>query len=202
MKIFCIGRNYAEHARELNNPLPEKPIIFMKPNTAILAEGKDFYIPDFSNDIHYELEVVLKICKNGKSIQPAFADTYFEEIGLGIDFTARDIQQKCKEKGHPWELAKAFDYSAALGDFVPKSDLDISNIQFKLLKNNQIMQDGNTADMIFDFNFLICYISQFFTLQKGDLIYTGTPAGVGRVEAGDLLEGFVGNDKLLHCRIR
>jgi acylpyruvate hydrolase len=202
MKIFCIGRNYAEHARELNNPLPETPIIFMKPNTALLQEGKDFYIPDFSNEIHYELEVVLKICKNGKGIQPGFADSYYEEIGLGIDFTARDIQQRCKEKGHPWELAKAFDYSAALGDFLPKNNLDTSNIEFHLSKNRETVQKASTAELIFDFNFLVCYISRFFTLQKGDLIYTGTPAGVGKVDSGDVLEGYIGNDKLLHCRIR
>ncbi|MCB0645283.1 MAG: fumarylacetoacetate hydrolase family protein [Saprospiraceae bacterium] len=202
MKIFCIGRNYADHAKELKNDLPEEPMIFMKPSTALVIDGKPFYHPAFSEKIHHELEIVLKISKNGKHISPEFASGYYEEVGLGIDFTARDLQEKLKGKGHPWELAKAFDQSAILGDFIPKTETDLSGIEIKLLKNGEVQQQGNSRDMIFDFDTLIVYISKFFTLQKGDLIYTGTPPGVSKVEIGDALEGFLGERKLLHCEVK
>ncbi len=202
MKIFCIGRNYADHAAELKNPLPSKPIVFMKPPTALLLDNKPFYHPEFSNDIHYELEVVLKIQKNGKQIQPAFASEYYEEIGLGIDFTARDLQDELKQKGHPWEIAKAFDHSAVLSSFFPLSEYDKNNIHFVLKVNDEVRQDGYTKDLIFSFDHLICYVSKYFTLQKGDLIYTGTPAGVGKINIGDRLEAFLEGQKVLDFRIK
>ena len=201
MKIFCIGRNYADHAAELNNPLPKKPMVFMKPPTALLTDEKPFYHPDFSENIHFELELVLKIKKNGKAVLPQFASDYYDSIGLGIDFTARDLQDQCKEKGHPWEIAKAFDHSAALGKFIPMNEIDQYKIHFELKVNGNIRQHGESKDLIFDFNHLICHISQFFTLQQGDLIYTGTPAGVGKVKIGDHLEGFLEGKKLLDCKI-
>jgi acylpyruvate hydrolase len=192
MKIICIGRNYAEHARELQNAIPEQPVVFMKPSTALLVNDKPFYIPEFTQDVHYEVELVLRIGKNGRHVQPEFAPGYYEEIGLGIDFTARDVQQRCKEKGHPWEIAKAFDHSAVLGPFVPKTELNpVNDIRFELQKNGQVVQSGNTADMLFPIDELIVYVSKYFTLHMGDLIYTGTPAGVGPVQIGDLLEGFL-----------
>lgn len=202
MKILCVGRNYAEHAKELNNPLPQSPMLFMKPATALLNQGKPFFYPDFSQDIHYELEVVLRICKNGRHIDPDFAGSYFDRIALGIDFTARDLQSRLKEKGHPWEIAKAFDHSAAVSPFV---DLPVDHqqgIRFELRKNGELVQSGNTADMIFSFNDLISYSSQFFKLQTGDYFFTGTPAGVGPVKVGDLLEGYLEGEKLLHCAIK
>lgn len=202
MKIICIGRNYIDHAKELNNPVPSQPLVFMKPATALLRSGNDFYYPDFSKNIHFELELVLRICKNGKYIEEKFASDYYEEIGLGIDFTARDLQDKCKEKGHPWEIAKAFDNSAVVGGFVQKSDLDISNIDFKLTQNGDIKQKGNSKDLIFSFDTLIAYVSKFFTLQQGDLLFTGTPAGVGPIAIGDHLEGFIGDQSLLTCNIK
>lgn len=192
MKIICIGRNYAEHARELQNAIPEEPVVFMKPSTALLVNNKPFYIPEFTQDLHHEVEVVLRICKNGRHVQPEFASGYYEEIGLGIDFTARDVQQRCKEKGHPWEIAKAFDGSAVLSAFVPKAELTPEQgIAFELQKNGAVVQSGNTNEMLFDFDSLIVYVSKFFTLHQGDLIYTGTPAGVGQVIIGDRLEGFL-----------
>jgi 2-keto-4-pentenoate hydratase/2-oxohepta-3-ene-1,7-dioic acid hydratase in catechol pathway len=202
MKIICIGRNYVDHAKELNNPVPSQPLVFMKPATAVLRNGNDFYHPDFSDNIHFELELVLKICKNGKYIEEKYASDYYEEIGLGIDFTARDLQDKCKAKGHPWEIAKAFDNSAVVGDFVQKSDLDITNIDFKLTQNGVIQQEGNSKDLIFSFDTLISYVSKFFTLQQGDLLFTGTPAGVGPISVGDKLEGFLGEESLLTCNIK
>ncbi len=202
MKIFCIGRNYADHAAELKNPLPSKPIVFMKPPTALLLDNKPFYHPDFSNDIHYELEAVLKISKNGKQVQPAFASDYYDEIGLGIDFTARDLQDELKQKGHPWEIAKAFDHSAVLSPFFPLMDYDKNNIHFVLKVNEEIRQDGHTKDLIFSFDHLICYVSKYFTLQKGDLIFTGTPAGVGKINIGDRLEAFLEGQKVLDFRIK
>jgi 2-keto-4-pentenoate hydratase/2-oxohepta-3-ene-1,7-dioic acid hydratase in catechol pathway len=202
MKIICIGRNYVDHAKELNNPIPKSPLIFMKPATALLTDSNPFYHPAFSQNIHYELEVVLKISKNGKAIQEHFPETYYQQIGLGIDFTARDLQDDLKDKGQPWELAKAFDQSACIGDFVDKSSLDINNVKFKLTKNGHIVQDGNTSDLIFNFNYLISYISQYFTLQVGDLIFTGTPAGVGKVEIGDSFDGFMEGKQLIKCTIK
>lgn len=203
MKIFCIGRNYAAHAAELNNDLPTSPMIFMKPSTALLTEGKPFYHPEFSKNIHYELEIVLKVCKNGKQIQPQFASQYYNEIGLGIDMTARDLQDELKSKGHPWEIAKGFDNSAVLGGFIP---LDItgdkSEIKFELQKNGNVVQSGNTKQLIFDFNTLIVAISEYFTLQVGDLIYTGTPAGVGPIATNDVFEGYLEGKKLLSCEIK
>lgn len=202
MKIFCIGRNYVDHAKELNNPLPEKPMVFMKPATALLTDNKPFYHPEFSQDIHYELEIVLKIDKNGKHILPEFTASYVKEIGLGIDFTARDLQESCKQKGHPWEIAKAFDHSAVISTFVPLADFNEKNIHFELKVNGETRQQGNSADMIFDFQRIITHISQYFTLQKGDLIYTGTPAGVGQVHNGDVLEGYLEGKKMLSCLVK
>lgn len=202
MKIICIGRNYIEHAKELSNPIPKSPIIFMKPSTALLTDGKPFYHPDFSSNIHYELEVILKICKNGKAISQKFADSYYNQIGLGIDFTARDVQDESKAKGHPWETAKAFDHSAVTGDFLDKADLHTTELRFQLFKNGHLAQEGNTKDLIFSFSYLISYISRFFTLQTGDIIFTGTPAGVGKIETGDILEGILEGKKLLECKIK
>jgi 2-keto-4-pentenoate hydratase/2-oxohepta-3-ene-1,7-dioic acid hydratase in catechol pathway len=203
MKIIAVGRNYVDHAKELNNPVPSVPVIFMKPDTAVLKDNKPFYFPDFSDEIHHEIEIVLKISKEGKHISQKFAGNYFEEIGLGVDLTARDIQTKHKEKGLPWELAKAFDNSAPIGRFLPKSDFDnLYNINFKLDINNKTAQAGNTKDLIFSFEHLIAFISQFVTLKKGDLIFTGTPAGVGKIAIGDKLRGYIENEKLLDFEIK
>ena len=202
MKIFCVGRNYAEHAKELQNAVPIQPIIFMKPPTALLLENKPFYYPAFSKNIHYELEIVLRVCKNGKHIEPNFAARYYDSIALGIDFTARDLQDTFKTKGQPWELAKGFDGSAVLSAFKPLSQFDQQNINFTLTKNGNVVQTGNSCDMIFSFDALISFISQYFTLQQGDIIYTGTPAGVGSITVGDVFEGFLENEKLLLCDIK
>jgi len=202
MKIIAIGRNYPEHAMELNNPIPREPVIFLKPDTAILRNKECFYLPDFSTDIHYEAEIVLRIVKEGKHIAEKFAHTYISALTVGIDFTARDLQKQLKEKGLPWELSKAFDHSAPIGEFIEvnKED-DLSAIPFKLVINGITVQSGNTKDMIFSFQALISYISARITLKQGDLIFTGTPAGVGRVYAGDILEGYVKNQKLMHITI-
>lgn len=202
MKIICIGRNYSEHAKELGNEVPTDPVIFIKPDTAILKKGSDFYIPEFSDDIHYELEVVLKISKGGKYIQKENAGKHYEEIGLGIDFTARDLQTKLKNKGLPWELAKGFDGSAAVSDFVSKADYNLENLNFSLTKNHEEVQNGNTKDMIFDFDSIIAFASQYFTLRVGDLVFTGTPKGVGKVSENDLLEGFLEDKKLFTLKIQ
>jgi 2-keto-4-pentenoate hydratase/2-oxohepta-3-ene-1,7-dioic acid hydratase in catechol pathway len=202
MKIFCIGRNYSDHAKELGNAVPENPVVFSKPDTALLRNGEPFYLPDFSNDVHHEVELVIKISKMGKKIQEKFARNYFTEIGLGIDFTARDMQQQLKEKGLPWELAKAFDGSAPIGEFMDVSNVDLRNINFSLQKNDNVVQTGNTAQMIFSFEQIVSFISQYFTLKVGDLIYTGTPAGVGKVSVGDKLEGFIEETKMLTCEVR
>ena len=202
MKIFCIGRNYVDHAKELNNPVPSQPLVFMKPPTALLIENRDFYYPDFTKDLHYEAEIVLRVCRNGRSINPKFARKYINKISLGIDFTARDIQAKCKAKGHPWEIAKAFDYSAPIGKMLDVEDSHWENIDFSLLKNGERVQIGQTKDLIFKFETLIAHLSKYFTLAKGDLIYTGTPAGVGSVKIGDKLEGFIGEEKILECNIK
>ncbi|MCB0642674.1 MAG: fumarylacetoacetate hydrolase family protein [Phaeodactylibacter sp.] len=191
MKIICIGRNYAEHAKELNNPVPGKPMIFMKPSSALLVNDKPLYYPEFTKDLHYELELVLRIGRNGRHVQPEFAHKYYEEVALGIDFTARDLQQECKDKGHPWEIAKGFDGSAALSNFVSIDRLNRGAIEFELKKNGETVQHGNSKDLIFSFDAIIVYASQFFKLHQGDLIYTGTPAGVGPVQVGDVLEGFL-----------
>lgn len=203
MKIIAIGRNYAAHAAELNNAIPTKPIIFLKPDTAVLKDNKPFYLPDFSNDVHYELEVVLKICKEGKHIAEKFASNYYEEIGLGIDFTARDIQAEHKEKGLPWELAKAFDNSAVISHFLPKSDYkDMYDLHFELKKNGESKQNGHTANLLFSFEKIIAFVSQYITLKKGDLIFTGTPEGVGKVNAGDRLEAWLEDKQLLNFEIK
>jgi len=200
MKIICIGRNYSEHAKELGNGIPEKPVIFMKPDTAIL-KGNDFYIPEFSNDVHYELEVVLKISKGGKYIRKEAAHKYYEEIGLGIDFTARDLQSELKSKGLPWELAKGFDGSAVVGNFFKKDSYDLANLQFSLLKNKEKVQDGHTKDMMFTFDDIIAFVSQYFTLRVGDLIFTGTPKGVGKVNENDVLEAYLEDQKVIDIRV-
>jgi len=203
MKIIAIGRNYAEHAKELNNPVPGVPVIFMKPETALLKDNKPFYHPDFSEDIHHEIEIVIKISKEGKHISEQFAQNYFEEIGLGVDFTARDIQSKHKEKGLPWELAKAFDGSAPVSSFVPKSQFaDLKNINFKLDVNSETRQQGNTSYMLFSFEYIIAFVSKYITLKKGDLIYTGTPQGVGKVNVGDRLEGYLEDVKMLDFLVK
>jgi acylpyruvate hydrolase len=203
MKILAIGRNYSEHAKELNNPVPTEPVVFLKPDTALLREGKAFYHPDFSNDIHYEVELVVKIGKEGKHISEKFAKNYIEAIGIGIDFTARDIQEKCKQKGLPWEIAKAFDHSAPIGNFIAVSDIeDLGNISFSLQKNNETVQRGNSSDMIFSFEQIISYLSKRFTLKKGDLIFTGTPAGVGKINIGDRYEAFIGSESLLRLEVK
>ena len=200
MKIICIGRNYAAHAKELKNELPTEPVFFMKPDTALLKD-KDFYLPDFTSDLHHEIELVLKICKAGKHIREEFAHNYFDEIGLGIDFTARDLQEKAKAKGLPWEKAKAFDNSAPIGMFISKSKLDLNNISFGLKVNGQFRQKGNSSDLIFSFNQVIAYVSQFVSFKVGDLIFTGTPEGVGPVKIGDLLEGELNGAPFLTVRI-
>lgn len=202
MKIICIGRNYSEHAKELGNEVPEDPVIFMKPDTAVLKKGSDFYIPEFSDDVHYELEVVLKISKGGKYILKEAASKHYEEIGLGIDFTARDLQSKLKNKGLPWELAKGFDGSAVLSDFVSKENYDLQNLNFSLAKNQQVVQNGNTKDMIFSFDDIISFASQYFTLRVGDLIFTGTPQGVGKVSENDFLEAYLEDDKMFGLKVQ
>ena len=192
MKIICIGRNYHEHAKELNNAVPTQPLVFMKPPSALLVNNKPFYHPEFSENIHYEVEIILKIGKNGRYVQPEFASGYYPEIGLGIDFTARDLQDRLKEKGHPWEIAKGFDHSAVVSkEFVSIEQLNAGAIEFELEKNGTVVQHGNTKDLIFDFDYLLVYLSQFFKLQMGDLIFTGTPAGVGQIKIGDNMEGFL-----------
>jgi 2-keto-4-pentenoate hydratase/2-oxohepta-3-ene-1,7-dioic acid hydratase in catechol pathway len=203
MKMICIGRNYTEHALELNNPLPTEPVFFMKPESALLRNNLPFFYPSFSNDIHYEVELVLHVCKVGRQIDPKFAHTYFDAIGIGIDFTARDLQQKAKEKGLPWEIAKAFDASAPVSQFIPVGEFsDLKNINFRLELNGEIVQQGNSSAMIFDFAAIISYVSNFVTLKQNDFIFTGTPSGVGPVKIGDRLEAFIGDRKLLLCNIR
>ena len=202
MKIICIGRNYRDHAKELNNPVPTKPLIFMKPPSALLVNNKPLYHPEFTENIHYEAEIVLKVCKNGKHVQPEFAKRYYQEIAFGIDFTARDLQNQLKEKGHPWEIAKGFDGSAAVSEFMPLANVKGESVKFQMKKNNEVVQDGDTSDLIFDFDFIITYVSKFFKLQMGDYIFTGTPAGVGPVKVGDVLEGFIENQQMMRCEIK
>lgn len=201
MKIICIGRNYAEHAKEMKADLPTEPVFFMKPDTALLKE-EDFYLPDFTKDLHHEIELVLKISKAGKHIEEQFAHKYYDEIGLGIDFTARDIQAKCKEKGLPWEKAKAFDNSAPIGNFIKKESLELNNINFELKVNGATKQLGNSKDLIFSFDQVISYVSKFISLKTGDLIYTGTPEGVGQVNIGDKLEGFLNGESFLKLNVK
>ena len=198
MKIFAIGRNYSEHIAELNNERPDEPVIFTKPDTALLKKNQPFYYPDFSEDVHFELELVLKIGREGKNIQKKFSHKYYDQIGLGVDFTARDLQQKAKEKGLPWDIAKGFNGSAPISDFKPVGDYsDLSDINFKLMVNGGERQIGNTSHMLFSFDYIVSYLSRFFTLKKGDLIFTGTPKGVSAVNVGDRLEGYIEDEKLL-----
>ncbi|MFT5761462.1 MAG: 2-keto-4-pentenoate hydratase/2-oxohepta-3-ene-1,7-dioic acid hydratase in catechol pathway [Polaribacter sp.] len=202
MKIICIGRNYAKHIEELANEKPDNPVVFLKPDSAILPKKNPFFIPSFSNDVHYEVEVLIKINKVGKHIESKFAHKYYDEIGLGIDFTARDIQQQCKEKGLPWEKAKAFDGSAVIGEFYPKEEFDLENLKFQLLKNDEVVQNGNTNAMLWKTDELISYVSQFFTLKKGDIIFTGTPAGVGKVVENDVLTGTIEGEQAFQIRVK
>ncbi|MBK7137496.1 MAG: fumarylacetoacetate hydrolase family protein [Bacteroidetes bacterium] len=203
MKIFCIGRNYAEHAKELNNELPENPVVFMKPTTALLKDRQAFYYPDFTNDLHYEGEIVLRIGKNGKKIQEKFAHKYIDAFTIGFDLTARDIQNDLKSKGLPWELAKGFDGSAIVGHFIKTiENINLSELKFSILKNDVTVQMGNAADMIFSFERVISFVSQYFTLQQGDLIFTGTPKGVGALAIGDVLNGYYDGEKLVSVEIK
>lgn len=203
MKIICIGRNYADHISELNNEKPEEPVIFMKADSSVLLKKFPFVIPEFTNDVHHEVELLVKINKVGKYIDKKFAHKYYDEIGLGIDFTARDLQSKLKEKGLPWEKAKAFDGSAVISDFLPKNNFSsLESINFELRKNNEVVQKGNTNLMLWNVDELISYVSQFFTLKKGDIIFTGTPKGVAKVSAGDLLEGFIEDKQMFKINVR
>ena len=203
MKIICIGFNYKKHIQELGHTTPEKPLFFLKPETSLLLKNRPFFLPDFSDDVQYELELVVRINKVGKCISPRFAHTYYNEIGLGIDFTARDIQKQCSEKGEPWEIAKGFDNSAAVSSFVSLSDFEsIQNINFNLLLNDKQVQQGNTSDMLFSVDEIISYISQFMTLKIGDLIFTGTPFGVGKVSINDHLQAYLEDKKLLDFYVR
>lgn len=203
MKIICIGHNYIKHIKELNHEIPQEPVFFMKPDSSLLLSNKDFYIPGFSNEIHHEVELVIKISRLGKSIEARFAHRYYEEIGLGIDFTARDLQRQLVAKGLPWEKAKAFDSAAVLGKFIPKEELgDVGNIDFSLQKNQMVVQQGNSNEMIFSFDAIIAHLSQFVTLKIGDLIYTGTPSGVGTVHIDDRLEGYIGNKKMFDFLVK
>ncbi len=203
MKIVCIGMNYMDHIREMNNPVPEVPVFFFKPDSSIIKNNKPFFYPDFTKDLQYELEVILKINRLGRSISEKFAHRYFDEIGLGIDFTARDLQRQCKDKGLPWEIAKAFDGSAPISEFVSKEKFpDLKNLKFRLEKNDEVVQRGSTSDLIFNFDRIISYVSKFVTLRTGDLIFTGTPVGVGPVKIGDRLKGYLEDDLMLDFNIK
>jgi len=203
MKIICIGRNYTDHIKELNNVRPTDPVVFIKPDSAVLPKDQDFYIPEFSQEIHYEVEVLVKIKKVGKHINAKFAHTYYDEIGLGIDFTARDLQSELKQKGLPWEKAKGFDGAAVVGEWRPKSMYnDINAINFSLLKNDEVVQKGNTKLMLWKIDELIAYVSQYFMLKKGDIIFTGTPSGVGKIKANDYLSGVLEGEKLFTVKIK
>ena len=203
MKIICIGRNYIDHIKELSNQKPMNPVVFLKPDSSVIAKNQNFIIPSFSNEIHHEVELVVKINKVGKHIDKSFSHKYYDEIGLGIDFTARDIQSNLKEKGHPWEKSKAFDNSCMVGNFLKKEKLeDISKIEFSLKKNNEIVQSGCSNDMLWKIDELISYVSQYFTLKIGDLIFTGTPSGVSKVESGDILEGYISSIKMVTLKVK
>lgn len=204
MRIFAIGRNYVEHIQELNNERPTDPVIFTKPDTAALCHNSPFYYPSFSRDVHHEVELVLRICKEGKNIEEKFASRYYDAIGIGIDFTARDLQQTAKEKGLPWDIAKGFNGSAPISDtFMPVDKFkDVRNINFKLEVNGKLKQQGNTSLMLFPFDYLVSYLSKFFTLKTGDLIFTGTPKGVGPVTPGDTLSAYIEDEKLLEFQVK
>lgn len=202
MKIICIGRNYAKHIEELKNERPLEPVTFMKPDSAVILKNNPFIIPPFSDDIHYEVEILVKINRIGKFIDQKFAHKYYEEIGLGIDFTARDLQEKLREKGLPWEKAKAFDGSAMIGQFRNKKELDLPSIKFQLFKNDALVQDGDSSHMLWSIDEIIAYVSQFFTLKIGDVIFTGTPAGVGRVEPNDVLKGVLEGEEMFNLKVK
>ncbi|NTS43063.1 MAG: FAA hydrolase family protein [Chitinophagaceae bacterium] len=203
MKIFCVGRNYADHAKELNNEVPDEPVIFMKPKSALLQPHTPFYYPEFTNELHYEAELVLRIAKNGKYIQEKFASKYYDAVTVGIDFTARDIQTELKQKGLPWERAKAWDNSAVVGKWVPVTGLKNKNdVKFALYKNKELVQQGGSDEMIFSFDYIVSYISNFFSINIGDLIFTGTPAGVGEAVVGDELEGFMEDQSLFAMEVK
>lgn len=203
MKIICIGRNYVKHIEELQNERPDEPVVFLKPDSAVLLKQHPFVIPEFSQDIHHEVEILVKINKVGKYIEPKFAPNYYDEIGLGIDFTARDLQAKLKEKGLPWEKAKAFDGSAVIGDFLSKKDfISLESINFELVKNGQVVQKGNTSHMLWNIDQLISHVSQYFTLKIGDIIFTGTPEGVAAIQPNDILEGFIEQKKLFKIHVK
>ncbi|MEM7087416.1 MAG: fumarylacetoacetate hydrolase family protein [Bacteroidota bacterium] len=203
MKIICVGRNYADHIKELDNQRPDEPILFLKPDSAVLLKKNPFFIPDFSNDVHFEVEVLIKINKIGKHIDRKFAHKYYDEIGLGIDFTARDLQKKLKEKGLPWEKAKSFDGSAVIGNFLPKNTFkSLDALDFRLEKNGEVVQNGNTSLMLWKIDTLIEYISKYFTLKIGDVIFTGTPSGVGKVEPNDLLTGIMEGKELFSIKVK
>ena len=203
MKIICIGRNYVAHARELNNDVPEKPVFFMKPDSALVISNRPFFYPEFSKDVHYELEVVIRISRLGRSIEERYASRYFNEVGLGVDFTARDLQSEQKKKGLPWEIAKGFDYSAPISEFFPVEKYkDLNNLSFRLDLNGNTVQDGNTSLMIFSFEKIISYVSRFMTLKTGDLIFTGTPAGVGPVAIDDRLEAYLEGEKVMDFPVK
>ncbi len=203
MKIICIGRNYTEHIMELANERPEEPVVFIKPDSSVLPKDQDFYIPEFTKNVHYEVEVLVKICKVGKHIDERFAHKYYDEIGLGIDFTARDLQTELKEKGLPWEKAKGFDGSAVIGKWLPKSNFkDLNSLNFTLHKNEDLMQEGNTSLMLWKIDELIAYVSKFFTLKKGDILFTGTPAGVGKITTNDYLSGKLEGQELFSIKIK
>ena len=203
MKLICIGRNYAQHISELKSEKPSEPVVFLKPDTAILLKKQPFFIPDFSNEVHHEVEVLVKINRVGKYIDSKFAHKYYEQIGLGIDFTARDLQQELKGKGLPWEKSKAFDGSAVIGKWVSKSNYEnVNNIPFSLLKNNQVVQSSTTKDMLWGIDEIIAYVSQYFTLKIGDIIFTGTPSGVGKVQSNDFLKGYIGEEEFLSIKVK
>ena len=203
MKIFCVGRNYADHAKELGNLIPDEPVIFMKPKSALLQPHTPFYYPEFTNELNYECELVLRISKNGKYIQEKFANKYYDAVTVGIDFTARDIQNELKEKGLPWEKAKAWDNSAAIGKWIPMANLkNKREINFGLYKNKELVQQGNSKEMMFDFDYIVAYISNFFSINIGDLIFTGTPPGVGELVVGDEMEGFLEAENLLMLEVK
>ncbi|TDM00342.1 MAG: 2-hydroxyhepta-2,4-diene-1,7-dioate isomerase [Flavobacteriaceae bacterium] len=202
MKIICIGKNYKLHALEFDGIIPDEPLIFMKPDSAVLRKGIPFVIPEFTNDVHYETEVVLKVCKVGKHIQKEFAHRYYEEFALGLDLTARDLQYKLKDMGYPWEKAKAFDGSAFVSDFFPKEGVDLDNLNFSLTVNDKFAQKGNTKDMSITMDEIICYVSKYFTLKKGDLIFTGSPEGVATIHSGDVLKGFIGEKHVFQVNVK
>ena len=203
MKIIGIGRNYTDHAKELNNPVPDSPVVFLKPDTALLKNNAPFYHPDFSSDIHHEVEIIIRIEKEGKNIDPKFAHKYYSSVGIGIDFTARDLQKKLKTEGLPWDICKGFNHSAPISSFLPKENFqDLQNLNFHLEVNNKVVQEGNTKDMIFSIDRIIAYVSKFFTLKKGDIIFTGTPKGVGKVNIKDRLSAYIEGQKLLDFEIK